>query len=89
MERLENRMLIESIREHMQHFDFDEDFNCAGRKNLNDGTFVREEDAFDYALDHCTESAPPPGFHKIQWTQEFKDVVVDWFYSGGEWVKEE
>lgn len=89
MERVENRMLIEPIREHMQHFDFDENFNGSGRKNLNDGTFVREEDAFDYALDHCTETAPPHGFHKIQWTQEFRDVVVEWFYSGGEWVKEE
>lgn len=88
MERLENKMLMESIKEHMHHFDFDEDFNGAGRKNLNDGTFVREEDAFDYAIDHCIENAPPPGFYKIPWTQEFKDVVIEWFYSGGEWKKE-
>lgn len=88
MERVENRMMIESIREHMHHFDFDEDFNGAGWKNLENGTFVRKEDAFDYALDHCTNFVPA-GLHKIDWTQEFREMLVDWFYSGGEWVREE
>lgn len=88
MERVENKLLIESIKENMKHFDFDEDFEGAGWKNLENGTFVREEDAFDYAMDHCTEEAPPPGFRKIQWTQEFREMLVEWFYSGGEWKME-
>lgn len=61
--------------------------NATGWKNITDGTFVPEEVAFDYAIDHCTNFVPSE-FHKIEWTQEFKKMVVEWFYSG-DWVKEE
>lgn len=61
--------------------------NGPGYKNITDGTFVPEESAFDYAIDQCTNFVPP-GFRKIEWTQEFREMVVEWFYSG-DWVKEE
>lgn len=85
---MENRMLrcTEDLTGASRN-DYMENLNGAGWKNLSDGTFVSDESAFDYALDHCTNFVPP-GFHKIEWTQEFKDMLVDWFYSCGEWRKE-
>lgn len=61
--------------------------NSSGYKNITNGTFVPEKSAFDYAIDHCTNFVPSE-FHKIEWTQEFKEMLVEWFYSG-DWVKEE
>ncbi len=61
----------------------DEDRN--GYEELTEGTFVDEEDAFDYALEHCLESVPA-GVRGLKWTQEFREVLVEWFYSGN-WIK--
>lgn len=45
------------------------------------GTIVEEEEAYDYALER--------GLHgTLQDQQEFKESLVEWFYSGN-WVKEE
>lgn len=48
---------------------------------------MAEEDAFDYALENCFK-AVPEGIHKIEWKEEFKKMLVEWFYSGGEWIRE-
>ena len=45
------------------------------------GTVVTDEQAFDYALERCLSGAP-----KEQ--QDFKELLVEWFYSG-DWIKEE
>lgn len=84
MERIENGMLRE--RSFEQKVEELKHFFSAGWTNTADGTFVLEEDAFDYAIDHCTNFVPA-GFHKIEWTDEFREMVVEWFYSGGEWRK--
>lgn len=42
---------------------------------------VEEEDAYDYALERCLK-----GTEEDQ--QEFKEMLVEWFFSGS-WVKEE
>lgn len=49
--------------------------------------FVSEEDAFDYAIENIVNIVPP-GFHEIEWTEEFKEMLVEWFYSGN-WIKED
>lgn len=86
MERIENGMLMErsfeKVVEELKSFD------TPGWTNTTDGTFVLEEDAFDYAIDHCTNFVPS-GLHKIEWTDDFREMVVEWFYSGGEWKKVE
>lgn len=90
MERIENKLLIESVREHMPRFDFEEDFDeefCGPGWTNADGTFVPDESAFDYAIDHCANFVPA-GFHKIEWTDEFREMVVEWFYSDSSWVRE-
>lgn len=86
MEQIENRMLRERMTEG-RHDDEMAKMNSLGWVNITDGTFVPEELAFDYAIDHCTNFVPE-GFHKIQWTQEFKDAVVERFYSDN-WVHED
>lgn len=85
MEQIENGMLRE--RSFEQVVGELKSFGTPGWTNT-DGTFVLEEDAFDYAIDHCTNFAPA-GFHKIEWTDEFREMVVEWFYSSGEWKKED
>lgn len=68
-------------------------FSCEGKftgrgwKSTNSDGFIPEEDAFDYAIENCADFVPE-GFHKIQWTQEFREMLVEWFYSG-DWVKED
>lgn len=61
--------------------------NGNGYTEINTGRFVPEEDAFDYAMEQCVLFAPESS-RKIKWTQEFKEMFVEWFYSGN-WVKEE
>lgn len=44
-------------------------------------TVVIDDQAFDYALERCLHGTPDD-------QEEFKTMLVEWFYSGN-WVKEE
>lgn len=59
----------------------------AGYRDIFSGTFVADEDAFDYALEQCLEDVPA-GIRELKWTQEFREMLVEWFYSGN-WIKED
>lgn len=48
---------------------------------IEDGEIVSEEDAYEYALERCLH-----GSEEDQ--KEFKEMLVDWFYSGS-FVKED
>lgn len=50
------------------------------------GTFVPKEKAFDYAIKQCIDGLPDCVLH-INWKQEFKDMLIEWFYSS--WVYED
>lgn len=63
-----------------------EKLNGAGYKEMGTGVFVPEEDAFDYAIEHC--AIVPFMVQGIEWTQEFMEMLVEWFYSGN-WIKED
>lgn len=65
----------------------EEKLNGPGWEEIGTGVFVPEEDAFDYALERCFEVVPNFA-ERIKWTQEFRDMLVEWFYSGN-WVREE
>lgn len=84
MERIENSLLRE--RSFERTVKDVKRFETPGWTNT-DGTFVPDESAFDYAIDHYTDFVPA-GFHKIEWADEFREMVVEWFYSGGEWKRE-
>ncbi len=62
-------------------------FHSSGWVEKETGVFVPEEDAFDYAIEQCVKVVPD-GFRRIKWTQEFKDMLTEWFFSGN-WVKED
>lgn len=59
----------------------------AGWRNIWSDTFVADEDAFDYAIEQCVKSVPQ-GLGNIEWTDEFKEMLTEWFYSG-DWIKED
>lgn len=42
-------------------------------------TVVEEEQAFDYALERCLHGTP-------QDQRDFKELLLEWFYSGN-WIK--
>ncbi|MDO4326291.1 MAG: hypothetical protein Q4E24_09725 [bacterium] len=46
-----------------------------------EGNVVEDEDAYDYALERCLHGTEAE-------QQEFKDMLVEWYYSG-DWLKEE
>lgn len=67
---------------------------CAGKKTdgpgyreIGTGEFVPKEDAFDYAIENCMEMIPN-WLHRIEWTEEFRKMLVEWFYSG-DWIEED
>ncbi len=62
------------------------DLNGSGWEEMGTGMFVPEEDAFNYALERCFEFVPN-FVHRLKWTDEFKEMLVKWFYSGN-WVHE-
>lgn len=64
-----------------------EKLNGPGHEEIGTGVFVSDEDAFDYALEKCFEVVPN-FVHRLKWTQEFKDMLVDWFYSDN-WIKKD
>ena len=43
--------------------------------------FVLENEAYEYALDHCLHGDEEE-------VKEFKTMLVEWFYSGGAWRRE-
>lgn len=50
-------------------------------KNWITGEEVSEDDAYRYALNAVKEEP--------KLLKEFKAATVDWFFSGGAWMKEE
>lgn len=65
----------------------EEKLNGPGWEEMGTGIFVPKENAFDYALERCFEVVPN-FVHRLKWTQEFRDMLVEWFYSRN-WVKED
>ena len=56
-------------------------------REIGTGEFVPKKDAFDYAIENCMEMAPN-WLHRIEWTEEFRKMLVEWFYSG-DWIEED
>ena len=54
---------------------------CLGCKTNIKSSFYREQ-AYEYALERCLHGSEDD-------IKEFKEMLVDWFYSGGDWRREE
>lgn len=83
MERLENKMLLDSLWENIEKSvsETDEKLNGSGWEERKTGIFVPEEDAFDYAMERISQDE--------DLKQELKEMVLDWFFSGNWiWIKE-
>lgn len=88
-QEVENHMVMDEMhKEHDVSDDVIPRFDGPGYISLETGVFVRQEDAFGYAIEQCIESFSP-SVNKVDWTIEFREMLVEWFYSNGNWVKEE
>lgn len=48
---------------------------------LENGIFVPEDKAYEYALERCLSGSKED-------QKEFREMLVEWFYSGN-WIKED
>lgn len=87
MEKIENRMVVDSEWENHYSENVKEKLDGSGYTEIGTGIFIAEEDAFNYAIEQCVKCVSR-GFRDIDWTDEFKEMIVEWFYSGN-WVKED
>lgn len=80
MEQVENKMVIDAFWRWNEPEDVKEKLKSSGYKEIGTGIFVPEEDAYDYAMERISQD------EDLQ--KEFKEMVVEWFYSGN-WIKED
>lgn len=81
MERIENRMVRNAVWDNLEKpYENGAKLNGPGYLEVGTNNFVPEEDAFGYALDRCLNGSDAD-------KQEFRDMLVEWFYSGN-WIKE-
>lgn len=81
-EQIENRMIVDSEWEFNAPQDVKEKLNGKGFHEVGTGNFVPESEAYEYALERCLNGTEED-------IKEFKEMLVEWFYSGGDWRKEE
>ena len=82
-EQIENRMVVDSLWEELEKAsEVEEVLKQKGYHEMGTNVFVSEDEAFDYALDRC--------LHGSELDQiEFRQMLVEWFYSDDNWIKEE
>lgn len=81
MKMLENRMVVDAEwRPIGDAQEEQEKITNPGYTDISTGTFVAEEDAFDYALEGCLRGTEDD-------QREFREMLVEWFYSN--WIKED
>lgn len=85
MRDIQNRMVVDSEWEwdqtNLEGNEIKEKLKGPGYLEIETETFVPEEDAFEYAMEKISQDE--------DLKQEFKKMLVEWFYSGGEWIKED
>lgn len=80
MKMLENRMVVDSEWDSIGCTQEEQEkITNPGYTDIS-GTFVCEEDAFDYALERCLHGTEDD-------QKEFRDMLIEWFYSN--WIKED
>lgn len=82
----DNIMLHDLIRDQLNN-DASEELNGGGYLNVNRGMFVSKASAFDYAMEQCVERGIEC-VRKAEFAKEFKDMLIEWFYSSSEWMEE-
>ena len=77
--RVENPMVNDSEWGHTDPVEVV--LNQHGYHEMGTNVFVPESEAYEYALERCLNGTE-------QDQKEFKEMLVEWFYSGN-WIKEE
>ncbi len=78
---VENRMVVDSLWE-SYYPPQTKELKEPGYHKFGTEEFVPEKEAYEYALDQCLN-----GSEEDQ--KEFRTMLVEWYYSGGAWRKEE
>jgi hypothetical protein len=81
-ERIENRMVVDSEWAFLAPKEVAEKLKEKGYHENSTGNFVPESKAYEYALERSLHGSE-------QDVKDFKEMLVEWFYSGGDWRKEE
>lgn len=81
MERVENRMVVDSEFDFIKTVEPKEEPTPNGYQTIHSKEFVSDEDAFEYAMNACMNGADKEAFRR-----EFEEVIVEWFFSGN-WVR--
>lgn len=82
MEQIENRMVVDSEWETKSTQEIEKVLSSPGYHEMGTDTFVPESEAYEYALERCLHGTEED-------IKEFKSMLVEWFYSGGTWRREE
>lgn len=80
-EKIENRMVVDSEWEFNAPKEVRQKLSEPGYHEYGTGVFVPESEAYNYALERCLNGTEED-------VKEFKEMLVEWFYSGGDWRKE-
>ena len=80
-EKIENRMVVDSEWEFNAPEEVQQKLSEPGYHEYGTGVFVPESEAYNYALERCLNGTEED-------VKEFKKMLVEWFYSGGDWRKE-
>ena len=80
-ERIENRMVVDSEWEFNSPKEVQQKLSEPGYHECGTNVFVPESEAYEYALERCLNGSEED-------IKEFKEMLVEWFYSGGNWRKE-
>lgn len=81
-QQIENRMVVDSEWPEPIPDDVKEVLSESGYHEYRTNTFVPDSQAYEYALERCLHGSEDD-------IKEFKEMLVEWFYSGGDWRREE
>lgn len=81
MERIENRMVVDSQWEFLEREKIENILAEKGYHNYKTNEFVADDEAYEYVLDQCLNGSETD-------QKEFREMLVEWYFSGGDWRKE-
>ena len=75
-------MVVDSEWVFLESSDVENSTGESGYIEIANGNFVSDKDAYVYALERCLSGTESD-------KEEFQSMLVEWFYSGGAWRREE
>lgn len=82
MEQVENRMVVDSEWRFLENNTISKVVQKKGYHKVGESEFVPDDEAFEYAFDRCINGTEED-------VKEFRTMLVEWYFSGGAWRREE